>query len=449
MCSFHSILGRRLVERNPAAVPVSQECPRGRLQIRYAASLDAPQASSQGSEEGSLARASGGWQGILCLQQGHGHLVQNRLRGPQRILQGVRIHHVAKRSGGGIAVRKDDAGAIEKSDVLVKHDLLHRPRVACRRADAHTASPLQAVDDAAFPHIGISHDADRNGTFEAPGAAVVLEKVEQLLRADGRVGPKQRGVHACNVPTELLQVRRVARACLEGHRRRPAAKVPQPRLQHVLGHQIRLVQDQHEALVGHAPHRVFHRHAEAAHRVPRVEHMQNHVCGAHHLLELPHVRAPAALPQRLVGLAPLCVLVPSAGLLELRRFPLVLAHEIRQSVGVVLRRRLKPTGENVSPALLLRLLLLLLFLRPSLLGALRELEKLRLQGMRVRNASVRVLRRLHLPKNGGLLWVPVRPLLGLSATLADLLLHIFAHADALALAAALLLHHGDKEQARP
>eukprot|EP00966_Prymnesium_polylepis_P017624 405783-Prymnesium_polylepis.3 len=86
---------------------------------------------------------------------------------------------------------------------------------------------------------------------------------------------------AANLPLALLRRR------LERQRWKVLAEVGEPALRDVGRHEVDLVENQHDPLpLEPLDHRVLEWHAPAAHRVARVEHLEQHVRRAQHAREL-------------------------------------------------------------------------------------------------------------------------------------------------------------------
>lgn len=91
---------------------------------------------------------------------------------PQRTLNlSTRLHH--------------DSRAIEHSNSLLQHDLLHLLRPSRRRGDRASLAPLERVDQGTLADVGVSNEADREGLLDLllarrDGASREAESLDEL-----------------------------------------------------------------------------------------------------------------------------------------------------------------------------------------------------------------------------------------------------------------------------
>lgn len=80
-------------------------------------------------------------------------------------------------------------------------------REACRRRNANSARSLQRIDQRRLSHVGIANHAHRDRSLHAIIAAVVLEELEHVVRAQAHVARHHAGIRLADVHVVTTEMR--------------------------------------------------------------------------------------------------------------------------------------------------------------------------------------------------------------------------------------------------
>uniref|UniRef100_A0A8W7PVQ6 Uncharacterized protein n=1 Tax=Anopheles coluzzii TaxID=1518534 RepID=A0A8W7PVQ6_ANOCL len=281
------------VEREPAALPVVQYHLRHRLHVRLALLQQLARLARNLLEEIDMVRPLGHAVRLhhVLLADALQHLLDVVLRIVDQLDPHHRLQHLLR---VGFRGRVDDARAIDQEDALHQRDVLPHLRFARDRGHLAHLLAAQRVDDGRLAHVRVAYEADADLLLVHVQLADLAQQIDQRTLAE-RV--RERGV--------------------ERDRRILLAQYRDPALRHPDRHQVDLVQHEEQMLVRLflAQERLDVLRARA-HRVARVQHLQQHVRRVHHLVQLvPDALAAASgenvLPHRILhpAVVPLDVVI--------------------------------------------------------------------------------------------------------------------------------------------
>ena len=302
---------RRVEPREPTALPVVENHPRGRVGVRDPAGEELAVLFRQLPQE--LVHAAPLRNAVLCgdvpllqqLQDGVDDVVLARV--PHALDADDALEHALDVAVALLVV--DDARAVDEVNAPREHDVLPDLRLARDRRDLADRLPPERVDQRALPGVGVPDDPDADRVpDDALGADLRLvddvvqarelpQEVDEVALAEG---VRRRAVHRDR--------RAVPRQDLQPARRRPRRD------------EVRLVEDEDEVLVALLPLDVVLEEPGArAHRVARVEDVEEHVGRVDDLVELRPDAAALPLAEELaVRRVRVDGALPRGGVLDLR-----------------------------------------------------------------------------------------------------------------------------------